>query len=109
MNETRIFSMLSLCMKAGKLTTGETAAEIALRNGTAQLIIIASDASENTRKKFINKSFYYKKPARVYGDRQRLSQSVGKNNRTVFAVTEEHFAKRLVEMMEVASAENPDT
>ncbi len=102
MNENpRIFSMISLCMKAGKLVTGETAAELALRNGTAELIIIAADASENTRKKFVNKSFYYKKKALVYGERQQLSKSAGKHNRTVFAVTDVNFAKRLAEMMEV--------
>jgi ribosomal protein L7Ae-like RNA K-turn-binding protein len=61
-NESKIFSLFSLCKKAGKMAAGETAAEKLLRNGAAQLIIIAQDASVNTQKKFINKCFYYKKP-----------------------------------------------
>jgi ribosomal protein L7Ae-like RNA K-turn-binding protein len=96
-------------MKAGKLITGETSAGAALRSGTAELVIIAGDASENTRSKFVNKCFYYKKPVAVYGDRHALSNSVGKHNRTVFAITERNMARRLMEMMEVRFAEDENT
>jgi ribosomal protein L7Ae-like RNA K-turn-binding protein len=96
-------------MKAGKLVTGEASAETALRNGTAELVIIAADASENTRTKFVNKCFYYKRPVTVYGDRQALSNSVGKLNRTVFVITEQNMAKRLMEMMEVRIAEDTNS
>ena len=96
MNEnSRVLSMLSLCMKAGRLKTGETMGEILLRNGEAQLLIIARDASDNTKKKFINKSFYYKKPALIYGSRDDLSKSVGKQNRTVFVITDSNFAAKI--------------
>jgi ribosomal protein L7Ae-like RNA K-turn-binding protein len=86
---------MSLCMKAGKLATGETAAQAALRNGTAFLVVIAGDASDNTKKKFINKSFYYNKPAVIFGDKDTLSKSVGRQNRSVFVITDIHLAKKL--------------
>jgi ribosomal protein L7Ae-like RNA K-turn-binding protein len=100
MNGTRVFSMLSLCAKAGKIQTGETAAEKLLRSGEAELIIVAGDASENTRNKFINKCFYYRKPVLLYGEREGLSRSVGKQNRTVYAVTDARFAQQLKELIE---------
>ena len=93
--ERKISSMLSLCAKAGMLITGEESAEKALQKGTAELIIIAADASENTKKKFVNKCFFYQKPVRVFGERAVLSNSVGKNNRTVYVITDNGFATRL--------------
>ena len=105
----RILSLLSLCMKAGRLKTGETIAEKLLRSGGAQLLIIAGDASDNTKKKFINKCFYYKKPILVYSDRDVLSKSVGRQNRTVFVIIDANFAKRLESLisMEVAECQKP--
>lgn len=106
MSEARILSMLSLCMKAGRIQTGETMGEKLLRNGEAKLLIIAADASENTRKKFINKCFYYKTPVLVYGARETLSKSVGKQNRTVFIVTDPHFAETLRTLIDNAHSLN---
>ena len=105
----RVLSLMSLCMKAGRLKTGETMAEKLLRGGEAHLLIIAGDASDNTKKKFVNKCFYYKKPVQVYGGRDVLSKSVGRQNRTVFIITEENFAKRLESLisMEVAECQKP--
>ncbi len=40
--------------------SGEFAVEKALQDGSALYVIIANNASENTKKKFENKSFYYK-------------------------------------------------
>jgi ribosomal protein L7Ae-like RNA K-turn-binding protein len=99
-DESRVLSLLSLSTKAGCLRTGETAAEQLLQKGQAELLIIASDASGNTKKKFINKCFYYKKPVLVYGESAVLSKSTGKQNRMVFVVTEPHFAERLQKLIE---------
>ena len=95
----RMTSLLSLAMKAGKMVTGEQACELALRQKTACLVIVAADASENTRSKFVNKCFYYKKPVAVYGSKEELSRPIGKENRAVLALTDANFAARLQELM----------
>ena len=77
------------------LKTGEETAEKLLKKGTAELIIIAADAADNTKKKFINKCFFYQKPLRVFGERAVLSKCVGKSNRTVFVITDSGFSARL--------------
>ena len=43
--------MLGLCQRAGKLSSGETGCLAAVRDGSAELIIVADDASDNTKKK----------------------------------------------------------
>ena len=82
------------------LSTGEETAERLLQKEEAQLLIIASDASENTKKKFVNKCFFYQKPVRVFGERAVLSKCVGKSNRTVYVVTDSGFAARLQSLID---------
>ena len=87
--------MLSLSMKAGKLLTGEQTVETALKKGDARLVIVAEDASDNTKNKFLNKGKYYNIPTLIFGSRDALSHAVGKFNRTVFAITDEGLAERI--------------
>ena len=96
----KLASLLSLAAKAGKLRTGEETAELLLRQGAAQLVIIAQDASANTQKKFINKCFYYKVPIRVTQSREILSKCVGKTNRTVYVVTDAGFSTKIVALID---------
>ena len=97
----KIASLLSLCTKAGLLKTGEETAEKLLQRGDAKLVIVADDASDNTKNKFINKCFFYQKPVRVFGERAALSKCVGKSNRTVYVVTDSGFATRLCDLIDM--------
>jgi len=87
--------MLSLCMKAGMLKAGGFASEKALRSNDARLILLAGDASDNTKKKFINKAHFYKTPVYLCGCIADLSRLTGVDNRAVFAVTDSGFAANI--------------
>lgn len=91
----KLLSMLSICQKAGKIVSGDFAVEKALQNGSAFYIIIANDASQNTKKKFENKAFYYKTDCVIFGEKVLLSHSIGKVNRTVFAILDEGFYNKI--------------
>jgi len=93
--DRRLSSVLSLCMKAGMLRTGGFASEQALRGKEARLIILAGDASDNTKQKFINKAYYYETPVYIYGSIADLSRLTGVVNRAVFAVTDGGFAANI--------------
>ena len=96
-------SMLSLCQRAGFLVCGEQAVELALKDSRAKLVIIAEDASQNTKKKFLNKSEFYKVNVVVYGSKQELSNAAGKYKKAVFAVTEnDNFAERILQLTKPA-------
>lgn len=101
--DRKISSLLSLSAKAGMLLTGEETAEKLLQKGSAELVILAEDASNNTKKKFVNKCFFYEKPVRVFGEKALLSKCVGKTGRTVYVVTDSGFAKRLQELIDIES------
>ncbi len=96
MNDDKALSMLSIAAKAGKVVSGGFMSEKAIQEGSACLVIIASDASNNTKKKFTDKCTYYKVPCRVYGKSDVLGQRIGKQNRTTVAVTDTGLANQII-------------
>lgn len=108
MNQNRIYSMLGLAMKAGKVVSGEFATDKSIKEGSAFLVIIALDASENTRKKFSNSCEFYKVPKFIYGTKDELGRAIGRDMRSSLAVTDEGFAKSLTKHLEIVCNENGD-
>ncbi|MDR2939473.1 MAG: ribosomal L7Ae/L30e/S12e/Gadd45 family protein [Clostridiales bacterium] len=99
--DRRLKSLLSLCQKAGKLVSGEALCENALKAQLARLVIISEEASDNTKKKFINKSFFYKIDCFVYGMRVELNAAIGKENRSTIVITDDNFANKIRALIKV--------
>ncbi len=89
----KAMSMLGLAAKAGKVASGEYASERAVKSGNAYLVIVAEDASENTKKKYRDMTGYYGVPFMLYGTKERLGRSIGKDFRASLAVTDEKLAR----------------
>ena len=96
----KFFSLLGLCKRAGKLVAGEVAAEQAVRKKQAYLLILAQDASKNTKKKFTNKCKHYDVPILITSTKDILSSVIGKDNRSTFAIIDENFANKIHSMLE---------
>ena len=92
MNIRKELSLIGLAAKAGKVVSGEFATEKAVKGRTAYLVLIAEDASENTRKKFRDMCTYYKVPFYNIGSKEELGTAIGKEYRACIAVTQEQFA-----------------
>ncbi|MBE6686578.1 MAG: 50S ribosomal protein L7ae [Ruminococcaceae bacterium] len=58
----RLMGMIGLCAKARKLAVGTDIAVDAVRVGKAQVLLVAFDASVNTKKKVFNCAKYYEIP-----------------------------------------------
>lgn len=93
MKMSKALSMISLATKAGKTKSGEFMTEKEVKEGNAHLVIVAEDASDNTKKKFQNMCDYYKVPIYFYGDKDTLGHAMGKEFRASLAVTDAGFAK----------------
>ena len=87
--------MLSLCQRAGRFVAGELPCENEVKSGKAKLLIIAEDASANTKKKFENAAFAHKTECIVMGNKIELGQTIGKDMRSSVAITDEGFAQQL--------------
>lgn len=61
-NKDRVLSMLGLATRSRNVVSGGFATEEAVKNGKAYLVIIAENASDNTRKKYSNMCEFYKVP-----------------------------------------------
>lgn len=57
-NMQKIHSLLGIAMRAGKLVSGEDGTMIDLKKGKLNLVIVAEDASNNTKKLFKDKSSF---------------------------------------------------
>ena len=91
-NRDKVLSLIGLAMKAGRCTSGETMTENETKLGRARLVIVASDASDNTKKKFRDMCEFYKVPICFYGDKDTLGHAMGKEFRASLAILDEGFA-----------------
>ena len=91
--------MIGLATKAGKTVSGEFSTEKAVKTGKAWLVIVSEEASDNTRKMFTNMCTHYKVPIYLFGTKEELGHSMGKEFRASLAITDEGFAKTLVKQM----------
>ncbi len=96
----KIISYLALCKKAGLLLSGESGCVNALRSGSAKLIMVAVDASDNTKKKFCNKSFYYEVPYFSVYTKEEISRAIGEHNRSTIAVIDENLALKIIDSLD---------
>lgn len=92
--------MIGLAMKAGRIESGEFCTEKAVKQRRAFLVIVASDASDNTKKMFRNMCSYYRVPCRIFSTKEKLGHAIGRQFRASLACTEEHFANALIQQLE---------
>lgn len=99
-NRRKLLNLLGLATKAGKTASGEFMTERMIKDGKARLVIVAEDASENTRKQFLDMCTYYKVPIYFFGNKEELGHAMGKELRASLAVTDAGFSRALAEQME---------
>ena len=78
MKQDRVLSLIGLATKAGKCASGEFMTENETKSGKAALVIVAEDASDNTKKKFRDMCKFYEVPIYFYGDKDTLGHAMGK-------------------------------
>ncbi|VDG20578.1 YlxQ-related RNA-binding protein [Lactiplantibacillus mudanjiangensis] len=91
-------NLLGLSQRAQKQIAGEDLALVAIRNQSAKLVFIASDAGPTTAKKFHDKAQFYEVPVIDTFTKAELNAATGKK-RTIIAITDAGFAKKMVAIM----------
>ncbi len=93
--------LLSLAMKAGKLKVGEGRAQDAIRSGEVHLIILSSDAADNTLKKFSDMGSFRDIPVIRPCDRYELGSIIGREFAVIIAVADSGFADSLLKAVTI--------
>lgn len=96
----KIYSMIGLAEKAGYVVSGEFSTEKAVKSRKACLVILASDASGNTRKHFSDMCAYRNIKLCIYGNKEELGHAIGKGMRANLAITDRGFAEAIRKRIE---------
>ena len=88
----KIYSLLGLAQRGRNVASGEYMTECSVKEGKAELVIVAADASENTKKKFQNMCSFYHVPIAILGTKEELGHAIGKEMRASIAVTDPGLA-----------------
>ena len=91
----KALSMLGIATKAGKTVTGEFSTEKSVKEGKAYLVVVATDASDNTKKKFQNMCNYYHVTLKMFSDKISLGNACGKEFRASLAIIDAGLAKTI--------------
>ena len=92
MKQNKVMSLLGLAMRGHNLVSGEFQTLQSVKNGSAMLVIIAQDASANTKKLFTDKCSFYEVPVYEYGTKEALGRAIGKDIRSSLGVCDAGLA-----------------
>lgn len=94
-----VFLFLGIARKAGKAVTGESMCENAIKSGKVHLVMIAEDASENTKKKFTDMSNARDLKKVIFGQKNNLGNALGKGDTAVICIIDMGISLKLQQMI----------
>ena len=99
MKQNKVLSLLGLAMRGRNLVSGEFQTLEAIKKGSAMLVIIAEDASDNTKKLFTDKCTFYEVPVYEYGLKTELGRAIGKDLRSSLGVCDAGLADAIIKQL----------
>lgn len=100
MQQDKVLSMIGLAKKAGAVSAGEMKCSDAIKKRKARLVIIADDASDNTKKSIKNSCAYYNALYIEYSQKNQLGRMCGYDAVSVLSVNDDNFAKGINRIFE---------
>lgn len=95
----KALNMIGLAVRAGKAKTGGALCENAVKSGKAFLLIIAEDASNNTKDKFIQIALAYNVDYLLFSTCELLGKFTGNELRSVIAITDRGFKEAIKKLV----------
>lgn len=99
MNLNKVLSYIGLATKSGNIASGEFQTEKAVKESKAKLVIVAEDASDNTKKMFQNMCDFYKVPIYSLSVKGDLGHAMGKQFRASLAVLDQGLADAIINQL----------
>ena len=101
----RLLNMIGLARRAGKVSTGAFVCEKMIKSRRARLVILARDASENTKKAVTDSCRFYNIRVIEISDMESLGHITGGGDRAVVSVNDNNFAKAISDIYISSEAE----
>lgn len=96
----RVLSLLGIAARGRNLVSGEFAVEKAVKERKTFLVIVANEASDNTKKKFRNMCEFYEVPIAEYGTKDSLGHAIGKEERSSIGITDQGLSNGILKLIE---------
>lgn len=96
---TNIFQTLGLALKAKRILIGEDIFA-ALKNKKVELIILASDVSENTKKRFHDKAKFYNVEIIEKFSKSELGDALGKGYVSAIGILDIKLKEKFINILE---------
>lgn len=100
-NDEKIYSFIGLAMRAGKIVSGDDSTLLEMKRNKVKLVIVADDASDNTKKLFKDKSSHRNIPQVYFSTKLQIGLAIGKSPRAVLGIKDENFANKIIELIEL--------
>jgi len=98
--QNKVFGLLGFAARARKLVTGYNTCLKMIPSGKIKLLILGEDVGDATKEKMNSKCDTYDVPIRIYGTCEELSHITGKENKGIFGITDQGFAKSIAEKID---------
>ena len=99
MNRNKVLSLLGIAQRGRNIVSGEFATEKAIKEGTAKLVIVAGDASDNTKKHFHDMCAYRELPIIELENKDDVGHAIGKQMRASLALTDDGIASAIMKLV----------
>ena len=96
----RVYGMMGLAARAGKVVSGSDSVIGAIRSGNVKLLIITKDISRNSLEKLLKNISDEEITCFSFGTSEELGYALGKPDRTVAAITDKSFAEGVSAILE---------
>ena len=96
--ENQVINFLGLCMRAGRITSGQEACVDLARQEEAALVLMDAAASENTRKRITDACHSHDIPLYEVSEGE-LGRAIGKKGRMVVALKADGMAQKLLTLL----------
>jgi ribosomal protein L7Ae-like RNA K-turn-binding protein len=93
-----VIGYLGIAARARKIVSGAMLME-AVRKNRVLLVLVASDASDRTKKQFQDKCTSYQIPCLIWGSIEEISLATGMHMRVAVGIIDRGLAKNILECL----------
>lgn len=105
MQTENIYRFLGLAQRAGAVLSGNEQLRDGLKNRKGKLLLIAEDASERTAKDLREMAARANISCRMFGEKEKLGQALGKGVRTAILITDGGFCRAVLKKLDAGRKE----
>lgn len=100
MTNKKVYGLLGLARRAGKIVFGTESVMQAIEKRKVKAIVIAQDAAERTKRHFIEQAQEKNIPIREVDNMENLSKSIGQENKAIVGIMDGNFSKQIIKWID---------